>query len=76
MTRSRPGGIASARSTGTISIAEAARRAGVGPRAMKTAVATGQIPSILIGRRRRILLVPFEKLLTSGDLEPLAGPTV
>jgi hypothetical protein len=50
----------------TISIREAARRAGVGVRAMRGAVLTGQVASIMIGRRHRVLLEPFEALLRGG----------
>lgn len=59
----------------TISIREAARRAGVGIRAMRSAVVSGQVASVLIGSRRRILLEALEELLRGQDRSsPKGGP--
>lgn len=59
----------------TISIREAARRAGVGIRAMRSAVLGGQVSSVLIGSRRRVLLESLENLLLGRDrAEPKGGP--
>jgi excisionase family DNA binding protein len=62
----------------TISIPEAAKLAGVGKSAIKAGITAGQIPAIPIGKRLRVLRVPFEELLTVGQTEngtPIEGGT-
>lgn len=47
----------------TIPIAEAARIAGTGWETMREAVRIGQVPSVVIGRKPRVLREPFLEML-------------
>jgi excisionase family DNA binding protein len=61
-----------------VSVQEAAARLGVGTTKLKQLVAGGQLPSVVIGRRR---LIPLAGLIAfadghSGVLEHMAAPAV
>jgi hypothetical protein len=47
----------------TIPIAQAARIAGTGWETMREAVRIGQVPSVVIGRKPRVLREPFLEML-------------
>jgi excisionase family DNA binding protein len=57
----------------TMSIPEAARFAGVGIPVIKAAIEEGQIPVRRIGKRVRVLRVPFEAWLMTD--KPIDGET-
>ena len=60
-----------------ITIRRAQKLSGLGRTLIAQAVASGEIPSTLVGRRRRLLDYPgFKNWLTarSGELQPKRGP--
>lgn len=59
--------------TATLSMPQAAKFAGVGVGTIRAAVGAGQIPVLRIGKRLRVLRVPFEDLLLTGGFGPPAA---
>jgi len=57
----------------TISLPRAAKFAGVGIATIRAAVDAGQIPVLRIGKRLRVLRVPFEGLLLTGGFGDRKG---
>jgi excisionase family DNA binding protein len=52
---------------GTLSLDEAAKRLGLSVRAVRRAIATGEIQAIRIGRRWLVLRSPLEQMLAGGS---------
>jgi len=60
------------RGTLTLSIKEAAELLQVNPRLVSKECVAGSLPSIQLGRRRLVLLLPLLELLTRKDVMPHA----
>lgn len=60
------------RGTLTLSIKEAAELLKVNPRLVSKECTAGSLPSIQLGRRRLVLLLPLLELLTRKDVMPRA----
>ena len=60
------------RGTLTLSIKEAAELLKVNPRLVSKECVAGSLPSIQLGRRRLVLLLPLLELLTRQDVMPRA----
>lgn len=52
---------------GTLSIAETSQRLGLSRKAVRTAITTGEIQAVKIGRRWLVLRAPLEDMLRSGS---------
>ena len=51
---------------GAVNVEEAARRLGISPRGVARLLASGELPSLRVGRRRLVPLGALERLVTRG----------